>query len=121
MARASLPAMRAHHSKLVALLLLAGCATQPQPAAVALAEPPLPTYDLAIRNGTIYDGTGGTPYTGDVLIDGDKIVAAGPAAKARGRSEIDASGLAVAPGFINMLSWATESLIADGRGQSDIR
>jgi N-acyl-D-amino-acid deacylase len=83
--------------------------------------PPLRTYDVIVRNGTIYDGSGGSPYVGDVLVNGDRIVAVGSAAKAHGRSEIDATGLAVAPGFINMLSWATESLIADGRGQSDIR
>ncbi|HEY0628263.1 MAG TPA: D-aminoacylase, partial [Sphingomicrobium sp.] len=63
----------------------------------------------------------GAPYVGDLLINGDKIVGLGPAAKAQGRTEIDAVGLAVAPGFINMLSWANETLIADGRGQSDVR
>jgi N-acyl-D-amino-acid deacylase len=77
--------------------------------------------DIIIRNGTIYDGSGGLPYVGDLLINADRIVAIGTAAKAQGKTEIDARGLAVAPGFINMLSWATESLIADGRGQSDIR
>ena len=110
--------MRGNHFAIIALLL-AGCATQPQPAAVV--QPPLPAYDILIRNGTIYDGSGGAPYAGDVLINGDRIVAVAPAAEARGRTEIDATGLAVAPGFINMLSWANESLIADGRGQSDIR
>jgi N-acyl-D-amino-acid deacylase len=119
MARASLRAMRGYHHVLVALLL-AGCATQPPIAAVA-PPPPLPVYDLVIRGGTIYDGSGGDPYVGDVLINGDRIVAVGPAAKVLGKAEIDAAGLAVAPGFINMLSWATESLIADGRGQSDVR
>ena len=77
-------------------------------------------HDVVIRGGTIYDGSGGSPFAADVAIDGDQIVAVG-AAPESGRTEIDASGLAVAPGFINMLSWATTSLIADGRSQSDIR
>lgn len=78
-------------------------------------------YDVIIRNGLIYDGSGGTPFTGDVAIRGDKIVAIGHLADAKAKLEIDARGLAVAPGFINMLSWATDSLIEDGRSQSDIR
>ena len=77
-------------------------------------------HDLVIRGGTIYDGSGGTPFAGDVAVDGDRVAAIGKVA-ARGREEIDAAGLAVAPGFINMLSWATTSLMADGRSQSDIR
>ena len=86
----------------------------------AAPPPPMPAYDVIIRNGTIYDGSGAAPYVGDVVINGDRIVSVGgPAAKARGRKEVDARGLAVSPGFINMLSWATESLIADGRGMSD--
>ncbi len=79
------------------------------------------TYDVIIRGGTIYDGSGGAPFTGDVAIEGDRIAAVAPALAAHGRREIDARGLAVAPGFINMLSWANESLIQDGRSQSDIR
>ncbi len=77
-------------------------------------------HDVVIRGGTIYDGSGGAPFAGDVAIDGDRIVATGKISE-RGGTEIDASGFAVAPGFINMLSWATTSLIADGRSQSDIR
>ena len=77
-------------------------------------------HDVVIRGGTIYDGSGGTPFGADVAIDGDRITAIG-AVRQRGRAEIDAAGLAVTPGFINMLSWATTSLIADGRSQSDIR
>jgi N-acyl-D-amino-acid deacylase len=80
-----------------------------------------PTYDLVIRNGTVYDGSGASPIEADVAIDGDTIAAVGDLEDAKGEREIDARGLAVAPGFINMLSWATESLIADGRSQSDIR
>ena len=77
--------------------------------------------DLVIHNGTIYDGSGTTPFAGDVAIEGDRISATGALHGVRGRVEIDASGLAVAPGFINMLSWANKSLIEDGRSQSDIR
>ena len=77
-------------------------------------------HDVVIRDGTVYDRTGGTPFAADVAIDGDRIAAVGAVGE-RGRDEIDAGGLAVAPGFINMLSWATTSLIADGRSQSDIR
>jgi len=78
-------------------------------------------YDVLIRNGMIYDGSGSRPYAGDVAVNGDTIAAVGPRMKARGRIEIDAAGRAVAPGFINMLSWANEPLLHDGRSQSDIR
>ena len=78
-------------------------------------------YDLLIRNGTIYDGSARAPVVGDVAVNGDTIAAVGKLTDARGKAEIDARGLAVAPGFINMLSWANESLIQDGRSQSDIR
>ena len=84
-------------------------------------SPGEPSYDVLIRGGRIYDGGGGVPFTGDVAIKGDTIVLVGSVPEARARREIDATGLAVAPGFINMLSWATESLIVDGRSQSDIR
>lgn len=77
--------------------------------------------DLLIRNGTIYNGSGGPPVTGDVAVRGDQIVAVGSVTGVTARRTVDARGLAVAPGFINMLSWATESLIHDGRSQSDIR
>lgn len=78
-------------------------------------------YDTIIRNGIIYDGNGGEPIKGDIAISGDSIVFIGDLSKAKAKNEIDAGGNAVAPGFINMLSWATESLIEDGRSQSDIR
>jgi N-acyl-D-amino-acid deacylase len=98
----------------VLLLATAACNNKQAP------QSPAESFDLVIANGTIYDGSGGDPYDGDVAIRGDRIVAIGqdlgPAAQT-----IDAVGLAVAPGFINMLSWATESLIEDGRSQSDIR
>ncbi|MEJ2209717.1 MAG: D-aminoacylase [Anaerolineae bacterium] len=77
-------------------------------------------YDVVIRNGTIYDGHGGPPLTGDVAIGGDAIAALGDVGSWRGRIEVDATGLAVAPGFINLLSWANAALLADGRSQSDI-
>jgi N-acyl-D-amino-acid deacylase len=83
--------------------------------------PPAKTYDVVLRGGTIYDGSGGAPYGGDLAIDGDRIAAVGDLHGARGRRQIDVKGLAVAPGFINMLSWATESLLVDGRAQSDLR
>jgi N-acyl-D-amino-acid deacylase len=79
------------------------------------------TYDHVIRHGLIYDGSGGDPVRGDVAINADTIVAVGDLGQAKGRTETDAQGMAVAPGFINMLSWANESLIADGRSQGDIR
>ncbi|MDQ6631605.1 MAG: D-aminoacylase, partial [Verrucomicrobiota bacterium] len=78
-------------------------------------------YDILIRNGTIYDGSGTPGFIGDVAIKNDKIVAVGKIEKTSAKNIIDASGLAVAPGFINMLSWANEALLHDGRSQSDIR
>ncbi len=80
-----------------------------------------PGYDLVIRHGTVYDGTGGEPLEGDVAVVGDSIVAIGDLGSATGRVEVDAAGLAVAPGFINMLSWANADLLVDGRSQGDIR
>lgn len=82
---------------------------------------PTTEYDIVIRNGTVYDGSGKPGMTGDVAINGDTIAAVGNIGGAHGRVEIDAAGLAVSPGFVNMLSWATESLIEDGKSQSDIR
>ncbi|MDZ4673116.1 MAG: D-aminoacylase [Gemmatimonadota bacterium] len=91
------------------VLSLAACAPQAEP------------YDLILRNGTIYDGSGGPPTTGDVAIRGDSIEAVGDLRGATAVAELDVSGLAVAPGFVNLLSWATESLLEDPRSQSDIR
>lgn len=79
-----------------------------------------PAYDVVIRGGTVYDGSGGPPVVADVAVLGDSIVLVGDVPE-KGRTEVDATGMAVSPGFINMLSWATESLIQDGRSQSDIR
>jgi N-acyl-D-amino-acid deacylase len=78
-------------------------------------------YDAIVRGGTVYDGSGGAPYIADIGISGDSIVAIGDLAAAQAPVVIDAAGRAVAPGFINMLSWATESLLVDGRSQSDLR
>ncbi len=80
-----------------------------------------PKYDVILRGGTLYDGTGQDPVTTDIAFNGDKIAAIGDLSGARANQEINATGLAVAPGFINMMCWANESLIADGRSQSDIR
>ena len=76
-------------------------------------------YSVLIHGGTIYDGTGGNPYVGDVALKGDKIAYVGPHAPGPAARTVDATGKAVSPGFVNMLSWATESLIVDGRGVSD--
>ena len=78
-------------------------------------------YDVVIRGGTIYDGSGAPGVVGDVAIKGDTIAVVGGAVAGKGRIDIDATGMAVAPGFVNMLSWAGERLIEDGRSQSDIR
>ena len=78
-------------------------------------------YDVIIRNGMIYDGYGFKPYVGDVALKGDKVALVKEKISAKGKTEIDATGLAVAPGFINILSWATVSLIRDGRSLSDIK
>ena len=77
--------------------------------------------DLLIRNGVIYDGRGGAPIRGDVAVRDGRIVATGTLTGYTAAREVDAKGLAVAPGFINTLSWAVESLIHDGRGMSDIK
>jgi N-acyl-D-amino-acid deacylase len=80
-----------------------------------------PTYDVIIRDGTVYDGSGQPPVVTDIGVIGDSIAGVGNLSGARARRELDATGMAVAPGFINMLSWANEALIVDGRSQSDLR
>ena len=80
-----------------------------------------PEYDTIIRNGTIYDGSGEKPFVADIAINADTIAFIGDIKNATATNEIDAKGKAVSPGFINMLSWAVESLIHDGRSQGDIR
>ncbi len=78
-------------------------------------------FDVIIKGGTVYDGTGAEPRHADVAIRGDRIAGVGDFAAAHAKTVIDADGLAVAPGFINMLSWSNESLLQDGRSQSEIR
>ena len=78
-------------------------------------------FDIVIKGGTLYDGTGGKELVIDVAIRGDRIVGVGNFKAATAKIIVDAKGMAVAPGFINMLSWSTESLIEDGRSQSEIR
>lgn len=80
-----------------------------------------PAYDILIRNAQIYDGSGQAPFQGEVAIAEDRIAYVGPKAPESARTVIDAGGKAVSPGFINMLSWATDSLIADPRGLSDLK
>ena len=99
---------------LVAVLALAAAARPTPP-------PQPPAFDVLIRGGMVYDGTGGPPSHADVGIRGDRLAAVGNLNPAQGRIVIDAEGLAVAPGFINMLSWSTESLLVDGRSQGEIR
>lgn len=79
-----------------------------------------PTYDIIIGNGTIYDGSGEAPYSGDIAILEDRIAAIGDLGNASARQRIDANGMAVSPGFVNLISWANESIVADGRAASDV-
>ncbi len=99
------------------LVLATGCATTASRSIEARSA----DFDVLIRGGLIYDGSGRPPFAGDIGIKDDVVVYVGPSARHRARQTVDAAGMAVAPGFINMLSWATESLIADGRAYSDIR
>ena len=78
-------------------------------------------YDCIVRNGTIYDGTGSEPFLADIAIQADTIAAIGNLKSFRAKKDLDASGLAVAPGFINMLSWADENIVQDGYSVSDIK
>jgi N-acyl-D-amino-acid deacylase len=78
-------------------------------------------HDLVLRNGTIYDGSGKTPYAGEIAIDADRITYVGPPRKVSARTEIDVKGQAIAPGFINMLAHPEDSLFADGRALSDLQ
>jgi len=103
-----MPISRPQVPAVLALLVFAACAA-PQEA------------DLILRGGTIYDGSGASPVIGDVAIGGDSILAVGDLGQMEAVTEVDVTGMAVAPGFINMLSWATETLLVDPRGLSDIR
>jgi len=112
----NIPAVGPLATTAVFLMVVLGTPGSPAPPVDQQAE-----YDVILRGGTIYDGSGGKPYAGDVAVNGDRIVRVGNLGQAKAKSEVDAHGLAVAPGFVNMLSWATDTLIADGRGQSDVR
>lgn len=92
-------------------ITLAGCAAVPSTGA---------QFDLVIRGGSIYDGTGASPFIGDVAIRGDRIAYVGPRAPAGAKRELNATGQAVSPGFINQMSYASESFVIDGRGLSDL-
>ncbi len=87
----------------------------------AIAGTPSRSHDIIIRGALIYDGSGNAPYVGDVAIDGDRIAYVGRHVGGKARTDIDASGKAVAPGFINMLAHPEESLLVDGRALSDLR
>ena len=100
------------------VLLLLTATTLPVVAVIAQMHS---EFDVLIKSGTVYDGSGGEGRPADVAIKGDRIVGVGDFKTAKAKKIIDAHGLAVAPGFINMLSWSTESLIQDGRSQSEIR
>jgi N-acyl-D-amino-acid deacylase len=94
---------------LLSIVLLASC------------EPEKIEYDILIKNGQLLDGSGKPSYMGDIAINADTIAAMGTIENAIGKQEIDATGLSIAPGFINMLSWANVALLEDGRSQGDIR
>lgn len=100
--------MRNYSLSFLVLLVVCGCSNKPQ-------------YDKIIRNGIIYDGKGGAPFKADLAINADTIADIGDLSGSKGKEEIDVHGMAVSPGFINMLSQAQESLLQDGRSQSDIR
>ncbi len=105
---------RVHALLTVFLFACAGCSSPPP-------APPAPTFDVIVRGGIVYDGTGSPGRRADIGIKGDRIERIGDLSGESAKTTTDATGKAVAPGFINMLSWATESLLADGRSQGDIR
>src|SRR5580698_6460155 len=100
--------MRNYHCTWAALFLLFSCQTKPH-------------YDTIIQNGMLYDGTGHTPYKGDIAISGDTIASIGDLSGAEATSYLDAKGMAVSPGFIDMQSQSMVSLLQDGRSMSAIR
>ena len=108
--------MRFRALTLLAAVLGCGAASAASP---SVATPP--DYDVVIRGGTVYDGSGGAAFVGDVAIRGDRIAYLGPHAPGRSAEEVAARGKAVAPGFINMLAHPEESLLIDGRALSDLR
>ena len=99
------------------MLIAGGVAFASRGGPVRAADP----FTLVVRGGLVYDGTGGPPRRADVGVRGDRIAAVGDLSGAEAKVTLDARGLAVAPGFINMLSWSTESLLVDGRSQGEVR
>ncbi len=95
------------------LVVVAGCQVRPGSKS--------DNFDLIVRRGTVYDGSGGPPIQADIGVRGQRIAAIGDLRHAHAGQEVDASGMAVAPGFVNMLSWAPDSLYIDGRSMSDIK
>ena len=113
----SISSVRGAAALLVITTLVCACASP-------VAPPPQPSrhqVDLIVRNGEVYDGRGGPPARQNIAIDGGRIVALGTLDDYDAAQTIDAQGLAVAPGFVNVLSWAGDTLMQDGRGQSDLR
>ncbi|MBX9787575.1 MAG: D-aminoacylase [Pirellulales bacterium] len=118
MSFARLSGLRACRLTYVAVITAAACLASTTSIRGADDEAP---FDLVIAGGTVYDGTGAEPRVADIGIRGDRIAKIGDLSAAQAKRRVDASGQAVAPGFINMLSWASDSLLVDGRSQSDIR
>ena len=108
--------MRYHSLTLLLPALVCAAAAAAPPSA-----PAPPDYDVVIRGGTVYDGSGGAPFVGDVAIRGDRIAYVGAHAPGRSAEEFAARGKAVAPGFVNMLAHPEQSLLIDGRALSDLR
>src|SRR5438045_1532438 len=106
-------------ARIIVLLTIALLAFSIHSGSMPARQPP--AFDVIVRGGTVYDGSGAPGRRADVGIRGDRIAGVGDLAGAPATTVVDASGLAVAPGFINMLSWSTESLLADGRSQGEIR
>lgn len=120
MNRLVFPIGRATFFAVLLSAILPGCGNNTD-SAVPDAAPENFIYDLVIHGGAVYDGLGGAPYSADVAVSGARIAGIGHYRDAAARLRVDAGGLAVAPGFINVLSWATESLLVDGRGMSDLK
>jgi len=111
---------RIRSAALFLILALTGCSDEPDGINGGGPEPGEPRYDVVILDGLLYDGLGGDPVHADVAVRDDRVAAIGDFERSDASRAIDATGMAVAPGFINMLSWATETLIEDGRGLSDV-
>ena len=107
--------------KRVLLAIAAGVAAAGLIFYAYLGTTPPPNFDIIIENGVVYDGSGGEGRMVDIGIVGDRITVVGDIPYGQAERVIDAGGKAIAPGFINVLSWATESLLVDGTGESDIR